>query len=109
VTGALGKAKAGQTVSREWGRDPGNPDLGPREIYEVKPDTEDSIRQGGERSYWLGKLDTVISSAEDLVRFTRERASEEPQFADELELRLPGLSPAELDRLVAALPAIPAS
>jgi hypothetical protein len=57
----------------------------------------------------LGELDTVISSLEDLVRFTRKRASEEPQFADELELRVPGLSPAELDRLATALPGIPAS
>jgi hypothetical protein len=57
----------------------------------------------------LGELDTsVIRSLDDLARATREWAKD-PSRYKELELRSPGLSTAELARLTAALPGLPAS
>jgi hypothetical protein len=51
----------------------------------------------------------MITSLDDLVRFTQQRARRQPQFVSELELGGPGLSPAKLDHLVQALPGLPTS
>lgn len=51
----------------------------------------------------------MIHSLEDLARCTQEWARATDLPAEEVELRSPGLSPVQLDRLRAALPGMPAS